>query len=145
MGICVTTLAELTPSQGIERALTILLESGWKASKHYANWLEYVGEEHDGDQTYSVTEYSEVWELIRDSSYVANEASDGVFTAEFVACEADGPAHDSEVYYVVLSLSDGVTTRYFKRDGWYASYDGGHLDGDVYEVHPEVRQVTVYE
>lgn len=29
-------------------------------------------------------------------------------------------------------------------DGWYASYDGGYLDGDIYEVEPYQVTVTRY-
>jgi hypothetical protein len=30
-------------------------------------------------------------------------------------------------------------------DGWYASYNGGELDGEVSEVTPVERVVTFYE
>lgn len=56
-----------------------------------------------------------------------------------------GGEGEGDRYWMVISLSDGLTTRYFRRDGWYASYDGGYLDGETYEVKPKTKQITVFE
>lgn len=44
-------------------------------------------------------------------------------------------------YWVVFKLGD----QYFRKDGWYASYDGGELDGELYEVKPVEVKVTQYQ
>jgi hypothetical protein len=52
---------------------------------------------------------------------------------------------EGDRYYLVVSVSDGNTIRYFRKDGYYASYDGGYLDGEVQEVSPVERVVVYYE
>jgi hypothetical protein len=142
-----TQLSELTADQGVEKAVQILLEHGWSKDRYYPNWIEFVtanyGYENEDD--YNLLERSGVWEAFME--YTASEATDGEFTAKAVATQDDGLAHDSETYFVVLSLTDSAgNTRYFKRDGWYASYDGGHLEeGENSEVFPETKSVTVFE
>lgn len=42
---------------------------------------------------------------------------------------------------VVLQAGD----RYFKKEGWYASYEGTTWDGPFTEVHPVDRVVRFYE
>jgi hypothetical protein len=131
------TVAELTPSEGVELALKILLENGWEKTRHYDTYKNYIGENYDEDdyEDYALRERSGVWDALL--SYASKQASDGTMTAEFVATQGDGLAHNSETYFVVLSLTDETGTRYFKRDGWYASYDGGHLEeGEDSEVFP---------
>lgn len=138
-------LSELTPSQGVELALTILLENGWKPSKYYSDWKQYAGEEYDEEDEYPIVARSGAWEAM--INYTEKSASDGELTAKYVANEADGEAHDSETYFVVLSLTDSEgNTRFFKRDGWYMSYDGGHLEeGEDTEVFPRQISLTVYK
>jgi hypothetical protein len=141
-----SVLSELTADQGVEKALSILLENGWK-SQSYSSWQEYVKEAYDEDpedyEGYWLADRSSVWDSLEGYTDIeAHEA--GGLTAKWVATQDDGLAHDTETYFVILSLSDGETTRYFKRDGWYASYDGGHLEeGENLEVFP--TQVTVTE
>ena len=53
--------------------------------------------------------------------------------------EAYGGEGEGDDYWVVFQCGD----QYFRKDGWYASYDGGYLDGELYEVKP--KQVTVTE
>lgn len=43
-------------------------------------------------------------------------------------------------YWVVFKVGDQL----FRKDGWYASYDGGELDGELYEVEPVEVQRTEY-
>jgi hypothetical protein len=142
-------LSELTVDQGLEKAFAILLDKGFK-SNYYADWRAYANQNDDYDDEDFQTpdlEYSIIWEAFLEHVPRNQDFTDGEYSAKFVATEADGPAHDSETYFVVLSLSDGVETRYFKRDGWYASYDGGHLeDGNNAEVFPhEVKIVDFKE
>jgi hypothetical protein len=141
------TVAELTPSQGVELALKILLENGWEKN-YYPTHLDFIrenyGEIEDNFEDYALKDSNGAWNAMFE--YASKKASDGTITAEFVATQDDGLAHDSETYFVVLSLTDETGTRYFKRDGWYMSYDGGHLEeGEDSEVFPQPATVTEYK
>lgn len=62
------------------------------------------------------------------------------------ACVSDyGGEGMGETRYVVFSVTDGVDTRYFRKDGFYASYGGSTWDGEFSEVQPQERVVTVWE
>lgn len=52
-----------------------------------------------------------------------------------------GGEGQGDEFWVVIKLGDQL----FKKDGWYASHDGGYLDGDLREVHVVERTVTFYE
>lgn len=54
-----------------------------------------------------------------------------------------GGEGDGEEYYVVVHFLNPDC--YVRVDGWYASYDGGYLDGEPYLVQPEQKVITVYE
>lgn len=56
-----------------------------------------------------------------------------------------GGEGQGDSYWVVFSLQDAETKRYFKKDGWYQSYAGGELDGDLQEVTPKAATVIVWE
>ncbi len=45
-------------------------------------------------------------------------------------------------YWIVVHFPKFDT---YIRVGWYASYDGGYLDGTPYIVEPKQRTITVYE
>jgi hypothetical protein len=142
-----TTVAELSVDQGIELALEILLTHGWE-SKYYPSWQEYAQENYDeteeNTQGYSLQERQGAWEALME--YTKNQATDGKMIARYVANQSDGLAHASEVYFVVLSLSDDTGTRYFKRDGYYSSYNGGTLEeGENSEVFPNPVTVTDFK
>lgn len=64
-----------------------------------------------------------------------------------VACSESVGGHegDGEVRYIVVSISDGTDTRWFRKDGYYASYDGTTWDGVLREVKPVEKTVTFYE
>jgi hypothetical protein len=59
--------------------------------------------------------------------------------------ESYGGEGKGDEYWVVFSLSEGDVTRYFRKDGWYQSYSGGELDGELTEVTPVPKVVTVWE
>lgn len=79
------------------------------------------------------------------------EIDSWVSTAE----EHGGEGQGDEFWVVVKVLPndpasntpahDWVAPRWFKKLGYYASYDGGYLDGDCIEVRPLQRMVTFYE
>ncbi|QBP33232.1 hypothetical protein SEA_BRUTONGASTER_10 [Gordonia phage BrutonGaster] len=51
-----------------------------------------------------------------------------------------------ESMWMVFKIADDEgNVRYFRREGWYASYDGGHYDGPTVEVRPAEKVVTVFE
>lgn len=58
-----------------------------------------------------------------------------------------GGEGDGDTHWVVFSFcKEGVSPkRYFRIDGYYASYDGAYLDGTPYEVETKERVVTVWE
>lgn len=80
--------------------------------------------------------------------------SDDGFTYGFEPFEVDGYTFthigqhggegEGDQYYVVFKVSKDGVDRYFKWSGWYASYDGGHLE-DIFEVTPKEVTVTRYE
>lgn len=50
-----------------------------------------------------------------------------------------------EERWAVFSLEDETGIRYFRKDGYYASYDGTTWDGAFREVKPTERTVVFYE
>jgi hypothetical protein len=65
------------------------------------------------------------------------------FTLDVV--EDFGGEGQGETRYIVLSLTDGADTKYFRKDGYYVSYDGSTWDGEFREVRAIERVVTFYE
>lgn len=59
--------------------------------------------------------------------------------------EEYGGEGQGEEYWVVFSLTEGNLNRYFRKPGWYQSYDGGELDGDLTEVNPVAKVITVWQ
>jgi hypothetical protein len=64
---------------------------------------------------------------------------------EFEIVEDFGGEGQGDSRYVVFSLTDGTDTRFFRKDGYYASYDGSTWDGEFREVKAIDRVVTFYE
>ncbi len=64
-----------------------------------------------------------------------------------VVCVQDegGGEGEGETRFAVFSFTDETGTRYFRKDGFYASYDGTTWDGDFREVTPKEKVVTFYE
>lgn len=58
--------------------------------------------------------------------------------------EQYGGEGQGEQYWFVFKLVTDPHERYFKVDGYYASYDGGYYD-EIYEVFPKQVTVTQYE
>ncbi len=57
-----------------------------------------------------------------------------------------GGMDQGSTYYIIFSITDAAgETRIFKRDGWYASHDGGYLEGPTTEVRAAEKTVTVWE
>ena len=66
--------------------------------------------------------------------------------------EETGGEGSQEDIYVVFSVTahvvkDGIGSerkRYFRKTGYYASYDGSNWDGDFIEVFPKQKEITVW-
>lgn len=49
-------------------------------------------------------------------------------------------------YWIVMEITvDDEPPRLYRVEGWYASYDGGYLDGDLHEVRPKEVTRIIYE
>ncbi|HEU4967294.1 MAG TPA: hypothetical protein VFT53_07565 [Candidatus Saccharimonadales bacterium] len=64
--------------------------------------------------------------------------------------ESFGGEGQGDQYYLVFKVefdTSGIVmdTRYYRVDGYWASYDGGEYDGPFYEVQPVEKMVTFYE
>lgn len=57
-----------------------------------------------------------------------------------------GGEGEGDQAWVVLRIEheDG-TTKFYRKDGYYASYDGAEFDGDFRQVVPTPKTITVYE
>jgi hypothetical protein len=137
-------LAQLTAEEGVELALSVCLDKGFD-SEYYGNWQEYVGEDYFDDvEGYNLTSIRTAWEALLEYVPRNKDFEAEGLSARVVATQDDGPAHYSDTYYVVFSLSDGKSVRFFQRNGYYQSYDGGHLEEGIdQEVFPRI--VTVLD
>jgi hypothetical protein len=149
-----TNLNSMSVEQAASKALEVLLYGEYlrmleptKYNPGYkGTFEEYVSEEYGAeryvDKNSPGTEYdtASLWQHIK---YEGESGSVDGLSAKVEA--QHGGEGQGDQYWVVISISDGLTTRYFRRDGWYASYDGGYLDTDTFEVKPAEKVVTVYE
>src|ERR1044071_3816188 len=113
----------MTVAEAASKALEILIIGDGKYYTKETIRNEFASYRDDEPLSDVESAWSEVKYLGRNS-----EVSTQGLTAKLVA-EYGGEGQGDD-YWVVLSLSDGINTRYFRKDGWYASYDGGSLDGD---------------
>lgn len=151
-------VSEMTVTEAASKALEIII-SGSHAEKQERykgydwynpneTWQESLATEFDidlddedeADAFANLEENESAW---KQAKYEGGEFSRDGYTAERVA--EHGGEGEGDQYWVVVSISDGVTTRYFRKDGWYASYDGGYLDGETLEVKPVEKVVVHYE
>lgn len=47
-------------------------------------------------------------------------------------------------YWMVLSITSGDVTRYFKMSGYHVSHDGSYYEGPFEEVNPKQETITVW-
>lgn len=62
-------------------------------------------------------------------------------TLAYVDGETGGEG-SAEYIWQVWSVTDADGVQYFKKDGYYMSYDGSNWDGALYEVEPFEKTVT---
>jgi hypothetical protein len=101
----------------VEEKVSELEESGWEDQKEYG--------------------YSNIYEFIKGEEETVEVP--GLGKLEYV--EDYGGEGSGDDYWVVFKIGD----QFFRKDGWYASYDGGELDGELYEVKPTKVSVTEYQ
>ena len=143
-----SNLAELSVPEAASKALLTILGGGFPESysaKYYNSWKDWVKEEYEIDpedlDSAELDDNGSVWSAVMEYEGKTYEL-DG-YSGKVVATY--GGEGQGDQYWVVVSISDGETTRYFRRDGWYASYDGGYLDGPTSEVVPQEKVIVVYE
>lgn len=56
-----------------------------------------------------------------------------------------GEGQGDRAWVVVKVEFKNGSVRYFKKDGYHASFDGTYYDGDFSEVTPQEKVVTLYE
>jgi hypothetical protein len=161
------TLSDMTVTEAASKAIELIVYGKYTKAcgpQKYGTPFEGTFEEYfndyiasdifDGDDNYFDPEREDyfpleeiknydldrVWQNLHDDG--AKGRRDG-WTGEVVT--SYGGEGGGDQYWMVISVSDGETTRYFRKDGWYASYDGGYLDGETYEVTPKERTVVFYE
>jgi hypothetical protein len=146
----VSTLQELSVNDAASKAVELMLygeyasrtngEHAWR-SKYDGSFNDFLVENYfDGEEDDVDFLSASLWQELK---YEGGEGTRDGWTGKKVADH--GGEGEGDQYWMVVSLSDGTDTRYFRMDGWYASYHGGELDGDVYEVRPQERVVVVYE
>ena len=78
--------------------------------------------------------FSEVKDNVDDYAYEGSVTDIGFgWLYEVEECYGGGEG-DGETYWIVFSLTNGASKTYWQVDGYYASYDGGYLDGDPFQV-----------
>jgi hypothetical protein len=140
-----SNLAQMSPEDAADKAVTVLLAGSYiKSTVMYddvkreedVDWKDYISNEFDGALQDSSTWDEFMYEI------------SGPYTLEGYTAKVEatyGGEGKGDEYWVVISITDGTVTRYFRKDGWYASYTGGELDGDTREVTPQERTVVFYE
>lgn len=154
------TLSDMTVSEAASKALELLIYSSYlgriKEEPEWDWYTPYKGTFEEYIQDYLNDDADELDENEVEASHnldlagvwqsLMNEGKEGTKDGWTGKVEAEyGGEGQGDQYWMVISVSDGNTTRYFRRDGWYASYDGGYLDGDTYEVKPQEKTIVVYE
>jgi hypothetical protein len=150
------SLSELSIDEGASKALEILCYAYY--DKYYKDYTfeefmisEFFSEDsefydYERDETIPVAELKDfnrngIWEHFHSEHYKGEK--DGL-SAE--VAKAFGGEGQGDRYWMVISLSDGTSTRYFRKDGYYSSYgEGGTLDSEVAEVRPIEKAVVFYE
>lgn len=139
----------MSVSEAASKALEVILAGAhaeYQSKYSYRDgqtWQDSLRAEYDLDEDDDFSNLEENESAWKQVKYEGGKYTVDDWTAERVA--EHGGEGEGDQYWVVVSISDGLTTRYFRKDGWYASYDGGYLDGDTTEVKPQERLVTFYE
>jgi hypothetical protein len=122
------------------------------------NWALYraFNEDYDVDDDFDPAEDefggdSSEWDELENKldGYPRSDAErvhelEGIGTVRLL--EHHGGEGEGDDYYMVISVTDEMgDARLFRRNGWYASYDGGYYEGPTVEVRAVDRLVTFYD
>jgi hypothetical protein len=117
----------------------------------YGEWPNYEKTFRD-----ATPEEATAWKAYREYRLAYEEFKEGLSPEDdyitvpgcgrVTVVEDFGGEGEGERYYLIfrVDFEDG-SCRYFKMNGWYASYDGGYYDGPFEEVKPVDRTITFYE
>ena len=106
------------------------------------------------DHARDITGYDDGWNFYTDLGYWKSKRNpssatvDGLGEVEFV--ESTGGEDEGSYASIILKVTSGCagcgqSTRYFKKEGYYASYEGYEWDGEFKEVFPTQKTITVFE
>jgi hypothetical protein len=94
---------------------------------------------HVGEYSYEAT-----WWHWRDEN--GNDGTEVAGLGKVTTVDSEGGSEgDGEYTHVVIKVTQGDVTRYFKKTGYYSSYGGSDWDGEIRSVWPATKTVTVYE
>jgi hypothetical protein len=78
--------------------------------------------------------FGEIKDAVDDCAYDGHVTDIGAgWLYEVEECHG-GREGAGETYWIVFSLTNGSNKTYWQVDGYYASYDGGYLDGTPFQV-----------
>ena len=146
-----TELNSMTVEQAASKAIEVLLYGEYQRMLEPSEYYQFKGTfEEYLDQEYGNRYFNEDEAVKFDTSrlwlHTKYEGDSGTLDGLTAKVEAQyGGEGQGDDFWLVISISDGLTTRFFRRDGWYASYNGGNLDTDTVEVKPKEKLVTFYE
>lgn len=136
-----TSVKDMSLEEAAGTAIAILLGDPNHKYKHTGeDWQAELKAEWEVEDFSELSDTGGAW---REAKYEASEDTFDELTAKVVS-EYGGEGQGDQ-YWMVVSLSDGNTTRYFRKDGYYSSYGESDLDGTTYEVQPTERVVVFYE
>ncbi|GAA0955503.1 hypothetical protein [Nonomuraea longicatena] len=85
------------------------------------------------------------WWAWRDKNGEDGTEVEGLGMVATVQTEGGGGEDGDGWTHVVIRVTQGDVTRYFKKTGYYSSYGGSDWDGEIRRVRPTTKTVTVYE
>lgn len=115
---------------------------------------EFDDEDHRRDYIFDYYGGPEGWDVLGEKVYYHPKYDshrhqptvtlDGIGTAKMV--EQFGGEGGGDKYWFILSVTDADgNERLFRRNGWYASFDGGYYEGPTEEVVEATETVKVYK
>lgn len=94
----------------------------------------------DGSEDINWNEIEELFEWGNSDGYEAHGVK--IENADF---DTGGEGHAEDIHMVFKTTDRNGNVQYWRKNGYYASYDGSSWDGDFREVRPVERLVTFYE
>lgn len=96
--------------------------------------------EHEGESGWYFWKY--------EADQVVGHEVPGVGRVRVIEAVGGGEGSGEEMYLIFSVVPEGGyawKTRFFRKDGYYASFDGSNWDGAFYEVEPTKHTVTIYQ